>query len=256
MMRLLFTGFTLLIVCAPDTVTAQTDSLFSGSVTLTSNYVGRGLAQSVGEPSLLADLSYNSADGWYGGLSAASINWIDQLYPGNSVSMELDGWLGHRYSFAEDWVFEGGLLRIQFPGRYVIQTPPVARPDTTEAFISLGWRNLSAGLNYAITDSFGTPDSRGSWYLDLSATLALAETWSANFHLGHKESRGRNPITGAPNDRSSYSDYKASLTHDFAQGSSITLAYTGTNADPLLYTLNGYNVAGDYFWIALQQDFP
>lgn len=242
--------------CTTLTWAAPAPDHFSGYVALTSNYVGRGLAQSVGEPSLLAELNYNAGEGWYGGLSAASINWIDQLYPGNSVSMELDGWLGYRHSFASDWTFKGGLLRIQFPGRYVPQTPPVARPDTTEAFASLAWGNLSARLNYAVTDSFGTPDSRGSWYLDLSASLPLSDAWSADFHLGRKQSRGHDPVTGTPHDRTSYTDYKAALTYVFEQGSSLTLAYTGTNAEPLLYTLNGYNVAGKYFWVKLQQDFP
>lgn len=259
MPRLPLYGLALLvcgIVCTTSVLAAPTPDRFSGYIALTNNYVGRGLAQSVGEPSLLAELDYDSGNGWYAGLSAASINWIDQLYPGNSVSMELDGWLGYRYSFADDWVFKGGMLRIQFPGRYVPQTPPVARPDTTEAYASLGWRNLSARLNYTLTDSFGTPDSQGSWYLDLSATLPLSDTWSADFHLGHKQSRGRDPVTGIPHDRTSYSDYNIALDYSVAQNSSITLAYTGTNAEPSLYTLNGYNVAGKYFWIKLQQDFP
>lgn len=258
MTRLLFAGFTLLIVCVPDTVTAQTDpppTRFSGSVTLTSNYIGRGLAQSVGQPSLLAELDYDPVEGWYGGLSGASINWIDQLYPGNSVSLELDGWVGYRVLLGENWTIKGGVLRLQFPGRYVPQTPPVARPDTTEVFGSLGWRNLSARLNYSVTDAFGTPDSRGSWYLDLSATLPLSDAWSADFHLGRKQARGHDPVTGIAHDRTSYTDYKAALTYAFGQGSSITLAYTGTNADPLLYTLNDYNVSGEYFWVRLQQDF-
>lgn len=258
MTRLLFAGFTLLIVCVPDTATAQTDpppTRFSGSVTLTSNYIGRGLAQSVGQPSLLAELDYDPVEGWYGGLSAASINWIDQLYPGNSVSLELDGWVGYRVLLGEDWAIKGGVLRLQFPGRYVPQTPPVARPDTTEVFGLLGWRNLSARLNYSVTDAFGTPDSRGSWYLDLSASLPLAETWNMDFHLGRKQSHGSDPMTGIPHDRTSYTDYKIALNHDFAYGTSITLAFSGTNADPALYTLNGYNVADQRLWVELQQSF-
>lgn len=227
----------------------------TGYVAMSSNYVGRGLAQSVGEPSLLAELNYIDGDGFYAGVSAASINWIDQLYPGNSVSIEVDGWLGYRRSFADDWLFKGGVLRLQFPGHYAPQDPPVARPDTTELFASIGWRMVSAKLNYAVTDSFGTPDSRGSWYFDVSASLPLGTDWSAGAHIGRKQGRGRHPITGVSHGQSSYTDYKVSLTRYFPKALSMDLAYARTNANPSLYTLNDYNVAGNHVWVMLQKSF-
>ncbi|MHB8426000.1 MAG: TorF family putative porin, partial [Gammaproteobacteria bacterium] len=148
----------------------QPDNTLTGYVALMSSYIGRGLSQSVGQPSIQAELDYNNTGaGLYAGMDGTSINWIDQLYPGDSVSLEADGYAGYRW-FAGDWAYKCGLLRMQFPGHYVPQTPPAARPDTTEVFSFIGWRNLSAKLNYAVTDSFGAPDSRGSWYLDLSVT--------------------------------------------------------------------------------------
>lgn len=224
----------------------------SGYAALLSNYVGRGLAQSVGEPSLQAELNIGLDDGLYGGISGSSINWIDQLFPGSSVSVELDGWLGYRRTFANDWTFKGGVLRLQFPGRYA---PGVMRPDTTELFAFIGWRTMSARLNYAISDSFGTPDSRGSWYADLSASLPFGDSWSAGAHLGRKHASGDNADTGLANDRADYTDYKLSLTRHFTQGISVDVAYTWTNAEPALYTLNDYNVAGHHWRVVLQKDF-
>ncbi|HEX6928975.1 MAG TPA: TorF family putative porin [Gammaproteobacteria bacterium] len=253
--RLLHACFTLFIAgvfLAAPARAARSSEMLTGYVSLLSNYVGRGLAQSVGNPSLQAELNVNPSDGLYGGASASSINWIDQLYPGSSVSVEVDGWLGYRKSFANDWTFKGGVLRLQFPGEYAAQT---VRPDTTEVFAFIGWRSASARLNYAVTDAFGTPDSRGSWYLDIAASMPLGETWNAGVHVGRKQSRGTDPGTGLANDRSSYTDYKLSLAHGFSHGTSISLAYTWTNADSSLYTLNGYNVAGHHVWVALQKDF-
>lgn len=224
----------------------------SGYAAVLSNYVGRGLAQSVGETALQAELNIGLDDGLYGGISGSSINWIDQLFPGSSVSVELDGWIGWRETFAQDFTFKGGALRLQFPGRYA---PGVARPDTTELFAFIGWRTLSARVNYAVTDSFGTPDSRGSWYADLSASLPFGDSWAAGAHLGRKHSSGRNPDTGAANDAADYTDYKLSLTRHFTQGVSVDVAWTWTNADAALYTLNGYNVAGDHLRLSLQKDF-
>ncbi|MGH8371956.1 MAG: TorF family putative porin [Gammaproteobacteria bacterium] len=240
--------------CAISAHAEQPANMLTGYVTLMSNYIGRGLAQSVGNPSAQAELDYNPSDGLYAGLDGTSINWIDQVYPGDSVSLELDGYAGYRKTDG-DWTLKGGVLRLQFPGRYVPQTPPVARPDTTELFGFVGWRALSAKLNYSITNAFGTPDSRSSWYLDLSATAPLNESWSLGAHIGRKQSRGHDPVTGLANTRTSYTDYRLTVTRAFAEHTSIALAYTWTNANPALYTLNGYNVGGRHLAITLEKDF-
>jgi uncharacterized protein (TIGR02001 family) len=242
------------MTCAIQAHAEQPANMLTGYVAWMSNYIGRGLAQSVGNPSVQAELDYNPSDGLYAGLDGTSINWIDQVYPGDSVSVELDGYAGYRKTDG-DWTFKGGALRLQFPGRYVPQTPPVARPDTTELFGFVGWRELSAKLNYAITDAFGTPDSRGSWYLDLSSTVPLNESWSFGAHIGRKQSRGHDPVTGLANTRTSYTDYRLTVTRTFAEHTSIALAYTWTNANPALYTLNGYNVGGRHLAITLEKDF-
>ncbi|HET7921431.1 MAG TPA: TorF family putative porin, partial [Gammaproteobacteria bacterium] len=203
------------VACAAPARAETAPALFTGYVAFMSNYIGRGLAQSVGQPSVQAELDYNnSGGGFYAGLDGTSINWIDQVYPGDSVAVELDGYAGYR-KLAGDWTFKAGVLRLQFPGRYVAQSPPAARPDTTELFASAAWRNLSAKLNYSVTDAFGTPDSRGSWYLDLAAELPIAGHWRVGAHLGRKQSRGTNPATGVPNSRSSYTDYRLAATYLF-----------------------------------------
>ncbi|MGB9430277.1 MAG: TorF family putative porin [Gammaproteobacteria bacterium] len=227
----------------------------TGYVAFMSNYIGRGLSQSVGQPSVQAELDYNNTDaGFYAGVDGTSINWIDQVYPGDSVSLEVDGYVGYRW-LTGDWTYKGGLLRMQFPGRYTPQNPPVAQPNTTEAFGFVGWHGLSAKLNYAITNSFATPDSRGSWYLDLSAAEPLDENWTASAHLGRRQSRGTNPLIGMPNSSSSYTDYKLSLSRAFPDNLSLTLAWTWTNANPALYTLNGYDLGGHHLAITLEKDF-
>lgn len=162
-----------------------------------SNYVGRGLAQSVGQPSVGIELEAGRPEGFYADLDVTSINWIDQLYPGDSVSVEVDGLLGYRHGFARDWFWKAGLLRLQFPGRYVAQSPPVAEPHTTEAFAYLAWKGLSGRINYALTDAFGTPDSKGSWYLDLNAARTL-DAWTLGAHLGRSSPRARTPARACP----------------------------------------------------------
>jgi uncharacterized protein (TIGR02001 family) len=225
-----------------------------GYAEIMSNYVGRGLAQSVGQPSVGVELEAGKAEGIYADLDVTSINWIDQLYPGDSVSVEVDGLLGYRHGFAKDWFWKAGLLRLQFPGRYVQQTPPVAEPHTTEVFAYLAWKGISGRLNYALTKAFGTADSQGSWYLDLNATQPVG-AWILGAHLGRKQERGVNPDSGLPNSRFSYTDYKVSVERALQPGLSLALAETWTNADPAYYTLNGYAVGGHHLAVILKQTF-
>lgn len=234
---------------------ARADNVISGDLQYMTNYIGRGLAQSVGQPSVSGELDFGHGDGGYAGVDITAINWIDQLYPGDSVSVEVDGWAGYRVSFAQDWSTKAGVLRLQFPGRYVEQSPPVARPDTTEAFAYLAWKTLSVQLNYSLTESFGTPDSKGSWYLDVSAKQPLDESWTFTAHLGRKHETGTDPVSGVSHRLNDYTDYKLALGYAFPHGMSLVLAHTWTNADPGRYTLNGYDVGGHHTWLLLEQDF-
>ena len=234
---------------------ADAPPLISGNVQFMSNYVGRGLAQSLGNPSVEAELDVNSGDGLYGGIDGNSINWVDQVYPGDSVGVEIDGWAGWRQHFGPDWVGKVGLLRLQFPGTYVQQTPPTDQPNTTEAFGYLAWKSYSVRLNYSVTDAYATPDSKGSLYLDLNGSQVIRGPLSVSEHLGRSQRRGTNSQTGLPNDRSSYTDYKFALSYGFDSDISLTLAHTWTNANPAVFTLNRYFVGGHHTWLLLEKDF-
>ncbi len=227
----------------------------TGNVQFMTNYVGRGLAQSLGNPSVEGELDINSGDGLYGGIDGNSINWVDQVYPGDSVGVEIDLWGGWRQHFGPDVVTKFGLLRLQFPGTYVQQSPPSDEPNTTEAFGYIAWKSYSARLNYSVTDAYATPDSKGSLYLDLTGSQIIGGPFSLTEHLGRSQRRGTNSVTGLPNDRSSYTDYKFGIIWSLPEGLSLTLAHTWTNGNPAVYTLHGYFVAGHHTWLLLEKDF-
>ena len=230
-------------------------SLFSGDVQVRTNFVARGISQSQGQPSVQGEIDVNSGDGVYGGIDGNSINWINQLFPGDNVSLEVDGWLGYRKHFASGWVTKVGFLRIQFPGHYVLQSPSTDQPNSTEAFGSVAWNGLSAQLSYAVTNYVGTPDSKGTVYLSVSASQPVDESWMLGAHLGRVTEAGHDPVTGQSNSRFDYTDYKLSIACDLGFGISLTLAHTWTNADPNIYILNGYAVAGHHTWLVLEEDF-
>jgi hypothetical protein len=131
----------------------------------------------------------------------------------------------------------------------------VAEPNTTEAYGYLAWRSYSVRLNYSITDSFGTPDTKGSMYLDLNGSQYLGANFSFGEHLGRNQKTGSDPVTGVSHRLNDYTDYKFSLLYDFGHGLSLTLAHTWTNGDPARYTLKGYFVGGHHTWLLLEKDF-
>ena len=233
---------------------------FSGNVQFMTNYVGRGLAQSLGQPGVEGEIDYNSGPGIYGGIDGNSINWVDQLWPGDSVGVEIDGWAGYRSIYASGWTTKFGVLRLQFPGHYVQQNPPTDQPNTTELFGYVAWNGLSAQLNCAITNEFATLDSKGSCYANLSANQTWGTDWTSTEHIGRRDETGHNPNTGATNHVNSYTDWKLAVTYDLGHNMSLTLAHTWTNADPAGFTLHyadghGYYVGGHHTWLLLEKDF-
>lgn len=229
--------------------------LFSGDVQFRTNYVARGISQSQGQPSVLAEIDVNSDDGVYAGVAGDSINWVDEAYPGVSVDTEVDGWLGYRERSGSGWTSQIGFKRIQFPGHYLQQSPPVDQPNSTEAFGSVAWYGLSAQLNYAVTNYVNTPGSKGTVYLGVAVSQPIGASWTLVAALGRVREAGQDPVTGRSNSRLNNTDYKLSIACDLGSGISMTLAHTWTNADLNIYTLNGYALAGHHTWLLLEKAF-
>ncbi|HLW74758.1 MAG TPA: TorF family putative porin [Gammaproteobacteria bacterium] len=252
---MLFAGATLVGAGARADDAVAPVSLFSGDVQFRTNYVARGISQSQGQPSVQGEIDINSGDGVYGGVNGNSINWIDQLHPGDNVSLDADGWLGYRKHFGSDWTTKVGLLRIQFPGHYVPQSPPADQPNSTEAFGYVAWKGLSAQLNYAVTNYVGIPDSKGTTYLSLSASQPVGGSCMLGAHLGREAVAGHSPVTGQSNSIFNYTDYKLFVAYDLGSGISLTLARTWTNANLNIYTINGYALGGHHTSLLLEKDF-
>ena len=57
--------------------------------------------------------------------------------------------------------------------------------ENFELYVAGSWKFLTLKYNYALTDYFSLPDSKGSSYLDLTANYEVAPTWFINAHVGH-----------------------------------------------------------------------
>ncbi len=200
----------------------------TGSLAITSDYTFRGLSQTNRKPALQGGLQYDHGSGFYAGVWASSISWLSD-YEGVSSGVEVDGYLGFKGGFAEDWSWDVGLNRYQYPGKY---PAGFVSPNTTEIYASLGWKALAVKYWYGITNIFGFSDSEHSDYIELNLNQPLGGIWTLNAHVG------RQTVDGFSD--ADYTDWKLGATVGLPHGFSLAAAYIDTNAEKAVYT-NAYD---------------
>lgn len=232
----------------------------TGSTTIGSQYIFRGLTQTDGKPTIQGELDLVHPSGFYVSTSLSNITWYtDQnagihsaptslgspaavgapYLPGkaNCAGVEVDLFGGYKWGFAKDWALDIGLYRYLYPGTYD-NTGAYKHPDTTEAYLGLSYSWASLKYSRVISaNTFGVNNSTGTTYVDLSLAYPLGESgWTVLAHGGKTTyASNANPgyflngstLTGN-NSLFSYTDYRLGLAKEI-KGYTLTLA--GTKAD-------------------------
>ena len=225
----------------------------SGNVSLTSDYVFRGVSQSNQQPALQGGVEYAAESGAYIGTWGSSISWLSDLSTSAapiSSSLELDVYGGYRGKFSEAVSYDVGALYYWYPGDF---PSGFNSADTLEVYAGITVAasdklSLGAKYSYAATDLFGYVDSDGSGYLDLSANLTVGKGVTINTHAGKQWIEG--------NDAFEYTDWKLGVTKAFDNGFSVGAAWTDTDADDALYTNPfGHRIADGTFALTVTKAF-
>ncbi|MHB1428112.1 MAG: TorF family putative porin [Rhodocyclaceae bacterium] len=215
-----------LIAVAADPAPEHT---LTGNVTIASEYIYRGIGQTNRKPALQGGFDYAHSSGLYAGIWGSNISWLSDL-GGISSSIELDVYGGYKGSFANDFSYDVGVLTYNYPGTF---PSGFTDADTTEVYLGLGWKWLSAKYSYTVSSHiFGFTGvsgekTRGSDYLELNAAYDLGDGWGINGHVGHQKIKNNGDY--------SYTDWKLGVTKDVGFGV-VGLAYVDTDADKNLYT--------------------
>ena len=225
----------------------------SGSITLTSDYVFRGVTQTDQDPALQGGVEYAAENGVYVGAWGSNISWLSDasstLAPISS-SLELDVYAGYRGKFSDAVSYDVGALYYWYPGDY---PNGFNSADTLELYAGISVaasEKLSLGAKYswAATDLFGYTDSNGSGYLDVTANVAVAEGWSIGAHAGKQWIEGNRAFE--------YTDWKLGVTRSFESGFSVGLTYSDTDANSALYTnAFGNRIAGSALVLSVAKSF-
>lgn len=246
MRRARLIAVTVAAVIAVPTVRAQSAHTLSGNITLVGDYRFRGVSQTYTQPAIQGGVDYTSATGAYAGAWGSNVSGNQFL---NGGSLELDLYGGYRWTIGTVGL-DLGLQYYWYPrARYNID--PGDRYNTTEAYVGVRYDQFAAKYSHALThlfgmktrtiggycgigtdgtaatsDCLGTGASKGSGYLDLTATFDVVVGMSLGLHYGYQFVRSYAPL--------SYADYKIGLTRQFG---AVTLgaAAVGTDAEGRFY---------------------
>ncbi|MBE0622644.1 MAG: hypothetical protein IH605_18785 [Burkholderiales bacterium] len=201
----------------------------SGNFGLYSQYIFRGVSQTNTDPAIQGGFDYSHASGLYAGTWLSNVSWLTDAAAYSSSSLEWDVYGGYRGTFSNsDFGYDVGLLQYYYPGTV---TPGLVKADTLEAYGALSWKWLSAKYSYSLGNkTFGVADSRGTWYLDISANYPLTDKLGLQAHYGKQKFDGT--VAGVTNDSfASFEDYKLGLSYALPKDFTVGAYYTTTTMD-------------------------
>lgn len=229
------------------------------NVTIVNDYRYRGLSQSNFKPAIQGGFDYAHESGFYIGNWNSSISWISDSfgqnggYGGNgsagktvSAPIEMDFYAGFKKEvIGEGFASDIGFLQYYYPTSGI--PAGATNPNTSEVYVAqsftFGPLTGFANFSYAVSTTFGTANSTGSYYPDLILNYNTG-VWgmTLNGHIGYQYSAGNvndnstsyvgnSILNGIRNSTLySYTDQKLGVTKDFGSGLSAAIAYIGTNA--------------------------
>ena len=207
---------------------ALADSPFSANVSLTTNYLFRGMSQTGTKPALQGGFDYANPNGFYAGVWGSNISWLSDAGVANNASVELDTYLGYSSGFATDFTYDVGFLRYNYPGTYAAGA---TKADTNELYGSIGYKWVTAKYSYSTGDTFGISKAKGSSYFQLDASYPIESVGiTLGAHYGKQTFKGTtaDALKLAGTDPS-YHDYNLSVSKDVS-GYDFALMYSKTNA--------------------------
>ncbi len=224
----------------------------TGNVGLFSQYVFRGISQTNEKPAIQGGFDFAHKSGLYLGTWASNISWVSDTVPAVNAPIEWDFYGGYKGSLPADFGYDLGILYYWYPGTYPSGFSP--KPNTTELYAALSWKFLTVKYSYAVSDTFGFPDSEGSYYIELNGSYDIAEKVSDAIskvtlfgHVGYQSYKN--------NGAYSYTDWKAGISAEII-GLTWGFYVSGTDGESSLYTNRfGKDTAGTQYVGYVQKTF-
>jgi uncharacterized protein (TIGR02001 family) len=199
---------------APAAASAA-DTTLAFNVGAVSDYRYRGISQTRLQPAVQGGVDFGVSNGLYVGAWASTIKWIDDA--GGDANVEIDVYGGWKGEVASGLTLDVGALTYQYPSN---DLNPSA--NTTELYVGLSYGPATLKYSHSLTNLFGFADSKGSGYLDLSASFDVYDGWMLAPHIGRQTVKNLGDA--------SYTDYSLTISKDFS-GLVPSLAIVDTDTD-------------------------
>lgn len=210
---LLITALTAALL-APAAASAA-DTTLAFNVGAVSDYRYRGISQTRLQPAVQGGVDFGVSNGIYLGAWASTIKWIDDA--GGDANVEIDFYGGWKGEIASGFTLDVGALTYQYPSN---DLNPSA--NTTELYVGLSYGPATLKYSHSLTNLFGFADSKGSGYIDLSASFDVYDGWMVAPHIGRQTVKNLGDA--------SYTDYSVTVSKDF-NGLVPSLAIVDTDTD-------------------------
>jgi len=245
---------------ATDAPAADPVSTLAFNIGAVSDYRYRGISQTGNKPAVQFGADYTDKSGLYVGTWNSTISWIKDT-PAAPTSakgpLETDIYGGYRGGITGDLTYDLGVLQYLYIGNNLAGVPSYSNANTTEVYGSLLYGPAYIKLSDSTSNLFGTPNSKGSTYLDIGYNFDFGNGLTSLVHYGNQTVKS----TYATNQVTAYNDYSFALNKDF-DGLVVSGTVEGTDfgkrGTKQPYILNGSgtkSLAGSAFILGIKKNF-
>lgn len=197
---------------------AQAAVAVTGTAALTSDYLFRGISQSLNKPAVQAGFTATHDSGFYFTAWGSSINGSTTTLKQDSAGIELDTLFGYGFSKGEV-AYDVGVMRYNYPG-----ADKGNRTSYNEAYASATYKGAKLGAAYS-DDYFG--QSGKFTYLYADYNTPINETFGLVAHVGYNRFSNDGNVQFLGGEKY-YIDYKLGTNANVA-GLTMELAYIGAD---------------------------
>ena len=165
-----------LLLLLPGVSQAEVESYTK--LTMTSDYMFRGVSQTMSGPALQAEIGFEHENGWYGYAWGSNVDYIEAPDPDDGARLELNFGIGYWHAINDDLSVSLEAVRLVYPG-----TDPGYDYDYTEFIGQLTWLERHGVMIGYSTEIFGQ-DGPGTFYA-LNTGLPVTESVDLSLELGH-----------------------------------------------------------------------
>ena len=215
---------------APAAAEEEATSNFSWNLSVTSDYVFRGITQTNFDPALQGGLDYAFGDsGWYVGAWASNVDFAASDGP----DIELDTYVGYGTSLSEEWAVDAHAVRYTYLG----EQDSYGSLDYNEFFVGTTYNDMLT-FTLAYAPDYANADI-SSTYFSVGGSWEVGSGVSLNAGVGHSR---------FSDDAGSYTDWnlgvsrtfgpvEAALTYYDTTGDFVDFLYDGKASDRLVLSL-------------------